>query len=418
MKSMYIPWLHMHQPLIWWKNKIVNNIQKMLFSNDSTESWNAKLMLRAYKNPARYVKELKEDGYNPQIMLDFSGILLEALDELGENGTLNRVEVDGEKIGNITKFYRNVLRKYPEAIEVSGTAYSHCYFPSTPPGDWEYQIEEWRSVFRKIFGKKSLENVKGFWLPEMGVPAFGDRLEKLIKIISEYYEWLIIPLQAVEGYKNLSYEQVICLVGQPHLLRIENASIPVIIKAPTYFIDQQAGCDVNCIFSKISEAERIFRKVSNKPPLIVPASDGENGNVMMNEFFPKTFVPFFKKTKNESSTTVTSFLHKFYSKNGKIQPKDEIKIRLLGGSWVGGHSLWIEGRKRSEIIRKIYELSRQIHKIETKLESKKSREKLKKIKRMLLVSETSCYVYWGVDFWFNQGEKMINFTKRLLQNFK
>jgi len=417
MKICYVPWLHFHQPLVWLNNKLTSNLQKILSSKNSREVWNAKLILRAYKNPATYIKKLKKQGYEPKIMLDFSSILLESLKELGEKKILNKIKVEGERIGNIIKLYKEILEKFPNSIEIAGSAYSHCYFPATPEQDWKYQIEEWRNTFKKIFGSKFLEKVKGFWLPEMGVPGFEDKLTKLIKTIKENgYEWLILPLQALKGYERLSLNERITVACQPHLLKIGKESIPVIFRIPTYFIDQQSGCEAEELYRKVLDAGEIFSKKSKKPALVVPASDGENGNVMMNEFFPKTFVPFFKKKLNKVfSFTITEFLNKYYS-----EIKSEIKIKTLGASWVHTHRFWLEGTRRMEMVKKIKELSKDFSKLKRSLEGKRltkgQKNYFEEIKKNLLIAETSCYVYWGDDFWFDQGDRQISFTHKKIKN--
>jgi hypothetical protein len=53
---------------------------------------------------------------------------------------------------------------------------------------------------------------------------------------------------------------------------------------------------------------------------------------------------------------------------------------------------------------KIEKLSSRFH--EQQANGPASEEALK----ALLISETSCYVYWNSDFWFDQGEKMIEFA--------
>jgi Glycosyl hydrolase family 57 len=411
MKAFYIPWLHMHQPLVWWKvgkeEKLIGNLEKMLISHDSDEIYNAKLMLRAYNNPAKFVSQLKKKGYEPGIMLDYSGLLLESLESLRQN-----IEVDGERIPNVINHLKQVLTEFPSNIEMAGTAYSHCYFPATPEQDWIYQVEEWRSVFKNFFGSKCLEGVKGFWIPEMGVPSFDDKLENLIKAIGKFYEWIILPLQAVEGYEKLSYKKRIQLACQPHMLTVGNDSIPVIFRIPADFIDQQAGCDASCVVKKIREAEEIFKEVSSKPPLIVPATDGENGNVMMNEFFPKTFSPFFKENRIKTQPmTVTKFLHGFYEINGKIKPDSEIKLKLMGSSWLGTHKSWLEGEKRQNMMKRIQETSERFHRM------KFEKQQVEKLKRLLLVAETSCYVYWGTDFWFDQGKKLLDVLDKNIKKY-
>ena len=417
MKAFYVPWLHMHQPLIFIGKELRSNLEKMIISKDSTEAWNGRLIARAYKNPATYVKKLREEGFNPRIILDYSGILLESLEELSKRNFFD-FEVKGEKIGNIIKALKEVLEKYPECIEFVATAYSHCYFPATPEQDWKLQIEEWKNVFGRIFGKKHLEGVKGFWLPELGVPGFGDKLKFLVKVLKdEGIEWLFLPLQAVENYENLSYEERIRICCMPHLLEIGNESIPVVFRAPHYIIDQQAGCLPEKILEKLREVERIFSKFSEKPPLVVPASDGENGNVMMNEFFPLTFEPMFKDYFEEfNSSTISEFLHQFYSKGGEIKPESRIRLKLLGASWINGHKLWLEGSRRLGMVEKVNSISKKFHEIEKMIVERVGEvEELKEARKLLLISETSCYVYWNVDFWFEQGEMILEILNRKIE---
>jgi len=401
MRAFWVPWLHMHQPLVFVEEKLESNLKKMLLSKDSKESWDAKLIARAYKNPATYVEKLKK--FNPKVVLDFSGILLEGLNQLSD--LLENIYVGEEKIGNIIESYKRVLIKYPNSIEFAGSAYSHCYFPITPERDWKWQIEEWQNVFSSIFGKNQLKKVKGFWLPEMGVPSYGDKLANLIKILRDFgYEWLILPIFAVKDYNKLTYEQKISLIVKPHKIRIKDQEISVVFSAPYYFIDQQAGASASYIYEQCLKASEFSK---NKPALVITASDGENGNVMMNEFFPQTFTDFHTKVKDDkvSSILVSEFLGKFY----KGENLDEVELSLLGASWVGGHERWIWGEKRANIAKKIDEIS--------KLVNEKANEKnFRELLRLLLIAETSCYVYWGVDYWFSQGEKVLEILNRKLKN--
>jgi len=383
----------MHQPLIWLGDKLVSNLEKMILSSDSRESWDGKLIARAYKNPAKYVEMLKKKGYEPRIALDFSGILLESLQELGERGFLDKVEVGGEKIGDIIGYYRKVLKRYPECIEFAGTAYAHSYFPAIPKEDYALQVEGWRNVFSSLFGENTLKRVKGFWLPEMGVPRSDENLKELIKVLREQgYEWCILPLQAVEGYEKMSYTQRIQTIIKPWKIVCGGEEIKVVFRAPTYFLDQQAGFSAEEVYSKCLEAGKL---AGEKSALVITASDGENGNVMMNEFFPQFYVKFFTERVNEKvrSMLISEFLEKFYQED-----LEEIKLKSVGASWIDGHSLWIEGSRRERMIKRLYELSMKFHSFRTIDE---------KTKKLFLIAETSCYNYWGADFWFDQGERTI-----------
>jgi len=391
-RIVYIPWLHMHQPLVWKNEKLISNLQKMIESKNWNEKWNGLLIARAYKNPAKYVYELSSLGYKPKIMLDFSGILLESLNELSQNGFFDNLFVYKERIGNIIELYRRVLNEFPDSIEFAGSAYSHCYFPATPIKDWELQIKEWRNVFKKIFGLKILRRVKGFWLPEMGVPPEIDRQKELIKIVSKYYDWIILPIQSIKGYRQIPYEKVLQISFKPWIWQIDKEKIKVVFSLPKTFIDQQAGCDLKCLTERFEKAFEVWKE--DKPALLIPTGDGENGNVMMNEFFPQTFLPFFKRGYPKvSSYLISEFLEKFYK---KIDQK--IEISSVGGSWIDHHEQWLVGSKRLEIIKEIEKISSIYHSLKNKSEE---------LKKLLLIAETSCYVYWNIDYWFNQGKKAI-----------
>ena len=320
---------------------------------------------------------------------------------------MENVEVNGEVIGDIISLYKEAMDKYPEAIEFAGTAYSHCYFPAISEEDWQMQIEEWKEVFKELFGQKHLKRVKGFWLPEMGVPQ-KERLGKLIQVLKENgYEWMILPIEALKGEKQLGFEQRVMLTSQPHWIEADGEKFPIVFRVKYDFIDQQAGCDANGVYQKTLLAARIFSYKSNKPALVVPASDGENGNVMMNEFFPNTFVPFFtSKHKDVGSMTITEFLKKYYSLKNTIYPEGMVELSHEGSSWIGGHQNWLSGDKRLEMKKEVDELSKEFHKI---------KKPTKEMKRALLLAETSCYVYWGIDYWFEQGKEMIKNAKKVLK---
>ncbi|MEM5875189.1 MAG: hypothetical protein QXW01_00875 [Candidatus Aenigmatarchaeota archaeon] len=398
MEAFWIPWLHMHQPLVWVDNILESNLKKMILSKDSIESWDGKLIARAYKNPATYIEKL--NNYKPKIMLDFSGILLESLERLSD--FLENIEVQGEKIGNIIEAYRRVIKNFPKSIEFAGTAYSHCYFPVTPERDWKWQIREWQNVFSSIFGKNQLKNIKGFWLPEMGVPSYGDKLGNLIKILRDFgYEWVILPIFSLANYEKLSFEERIRYFSKPYKVSVNDQEIIVFFSAPYYFLDQQAGVTANYIYTQCLKAKEILG--CNKPALIITASDGENGNVMMNQFFPETYTDFFSKFKDSkvSSILVSDFLEKYY----KDEKMERVELKLIGASWVVGHERWIWGEKRANIAREIEEISKIVNEINDA-----------ELLKLLLIAETSCYVYWGTDYWFEQGKKILSKIKEKIRN--
>ena len=382
-------------------DELIGNLEKMLASDDSKDQWDARLMARAYRNPAYWAKTLAIEGKHQKIAVDFSGILLENLATLSE---VEQEDADGNPIGDIIPLWKEVLREFPDSVEFAGTAYAHCYFPVTPEEDWELQTDSWRKVASSLFGSLSMNQVKGFWLPEMGIPA-PEKLGKLVRLLrNRRYEWLILPIEAVRGQRGLSYEKQVEIWTQPHILSTDGGNITVIFRPKYDFIDQQAGCDANGIYQKCIYASRICEKAGRKSPaLVVPASDGENGNVMMNRFFPDTFIPFAREKLDDkvSSMTVTQYLKDYL-------PSDEIKLEISGSSWLGSHSQWEAGDERLEMKRKIEQLSDKFH-------SQQKKALKEDAVKTLLMAETSCYVYWNSSFWFDQGKRMINLAYRKLE---
>jgi hypothetical protein len=240
----------------------------------------------------------------------------------------------------------------------------------------------------------------------MGVPG-PEKMGRVVKLLKNNgYGWLILPIEAVKADKTLPYERQMEIFSRPHVLRTEGREMTVIFRPRYDFLDQQGGVDANGVYNKSVEAARILERAGgNHPALVVPASDGENGNVMMNHFFPDTFIPFFREKLDDkvSSMTVTSYLEEY-------PPEDEIELQASGGSWLGGHSQWEKGNRRTGMKVKVEQLSRRFHELHAN--ASENEEAL----RAVLLAETSCYVYWNSDFWFDQGDRMIEYAYQRIEH--
>jgi predicted house-cleaning noncanonical NTP pyrophosphatase (MazG superfamily) len=411
--AIFIPWLHMHQPPIWTEDgQMLGNLEKMLRSEPNSEQqWNAQWFTLAYKNPARYTEMLVKEGHNPRLVVDYSGVLLEEMALLSANGFFDTLKVGGETIGNVIEQFRYVLNEYPDNLEFTGTAYSHCYFPATPKRDRAMQIEKWQQVFADLFGETALSRVRGFWLPEMGM--MGDPAEAidLIRLLKRYgYEWIILPRSAVEHPEGWSTPRV---ENRVHWLVAEAGGeterIRCVIRDTDMGIRQQSGQNAEgCINGSRDRAQQLQTEGIKTPALVVPTSDGENGNVMMFEFFPNTFAPLYRNAHNWQDVgfmTVSEYLDT-YGEN----PDSEIRLNSTGGSWIGGHQSWLEGDERLAIAKEIETLSQGY----AKMQETASENELDAAQKALLLCETSCFVYWNSSFWFDQARKFIAWAKEII----
>ena len=406
--AIFVPWLHMHQPPIWSNGQLIGNLEKMLNGiPNSEEHWNAQWFAQAYKNPARYAKQLTAEGYQPRMIVDYSGVLLEEMAKLSTNGTFSNLHVDGEAMGDVISLWREVLREYSDTIEFTGSAYSHCYFPATPERDHEAQIMEWRRVFAELFGEEALSRVRGFWPPEMGMtgdPAEALRFVRLLKKCG--YEWIILPNAALERPEGWSTPE---LENRLHWLVVESEGdserILCVVRDTDMGIRQQSGQNAE---GCINDVRYRGQEVGMKPPaLVVPTSDGENGNVMMFEYFKNSFAPLFRERDRWSDIgfmTVSEYIDAYLADG----PTTEVRLKSTGGSWIGGHQQWQEGDLRQQVLAAVEQLSQDYAKV---VESGNgSPEKT----RALLLCETSCFVYWGSDFWAEQAKLCIEWARNML----
>ena len=415
-QAVFVPWLHMHQPPIWIGEgdsaKLMGNLEKMLNGEENSEQrWNAQWFAQAYKNPAHYIQTLCAEGHAPRIMVDYSGVLLEELARLSQNGTFAHLEVGGEVIRDVISLFRHVLEQYPEAIEFAGTAYSHCYFPATPERDWEAQIREWRRVFADLFGEEALSRVRGFWLPEMGMMGQPAEALRLVRLLKQYgYDWVILPSEALEHPEGWSTP---ALENRVHELVLESAGeserILCVVRDTEMGIRQQSGQNADGCVNDVRDRAKVFSNSEiGLPPLVVPTSDGENGNVMMFEYFPNTFAPLFREAEHWQDIafmTVSQYIDQYLPHGAAT----EVRLKLTGASWIGGHQSWLEGDERQQVLRGIEQLSREYAQLPEQNRDSSA-------ERSLLLCETSCFVYWSSPFWFEQAKQCLAWAGEVIKN--
>src|SRR5438045_6870340 len=87
--------LHMHQPLIpaggpeLRTAQLISNVQWMLDNADSGDNHNARVFLWCYKRMGQFVPHLLDEGFQPRVMLEYSGTLLYGLRQMGATDVLD-----------------------------------------------------------------------------------------------------------------------------------------------------------------------------------------------------------------------------------------------------------------------------------------------------------------------------------------
>ncbi len=421
--------LHMHQPMIpagggdLRSAQIISNLKHMMDNQHIGDNHNATVFRDCYVRMSRFILDLVSRGKNPRIMLDYSGNLLWGLRQMGDGWVLDELK----KIACDSKYYR-----YAEWL---GTTWSHAVVTSTPVPDIKLHIRAWQHNFAAIFGLEALERVKGFSPPEMHLPIHPDLCYEYVKTLKECgFRWVMIQEHSIEnldgsGIKNRHL---------PHKLVAKNSEGKV--EEITILIKTQ-GSDTKLVaqMQPIWEAKTLSNMNyagKNIPPYVCQIGDGENGGVMMNEFpqgYHKEFewigtegvvglngseyLELLKNSGvNESDFTPVEPISqkKIWDNIGKLKKGaadeaiDKIKSKDPGynldkGSWTSNIS-WVRGYEN--VLDPINKLSAAFHSKVDDKDIDTNSTKYRTALTYLLLSQTSCFRYWGQGLWTEYAKEI------------
>lgn len=430
--------LHMHQPIIpastgdLQSAELISNLQFMLEHQNIGDNHNAPVFLKCYSRMSDIVRELVDHGRNPRVMLDYSGNLLWGLQQMGENKVLDNLKL-------VT-----TGKKYRQYVEWLGTMWSHAVVSSTPVPDIELHIKEWRDHFASIFGINAVKRVKGFSAPEMHLPIHPDVCFEYVKALKRCgYEWLMVQEHTIENLDGTGIRRP----HFPHRLVARNSvgkieEITVLIK--TQGSDNKLIGQMQPYYEAKSVREEEYAGVKI-PPYVLQIGDGENGGVMMNEFPPaykkafyeigdegvvsmngSEYIEFvrhlgvndedFVKVQPVSQHRIWSLINKYYpgavnDAIKRIKEKDP-GYNLDRGSWTNDRS-WVKGYEN--VLDPINKLSVEFHKKFDGKEIDPMDTNYRKALFYLLLSQTSCFRYWGTGVWTDYAKEI---TRRGMEVLK
>lgn len=430
--------LHMHQPLIpaggdLRSAAVISNLKYMMDNQHLGDNHNAPVFHWCYKRMGDFIPQLVEEGKQPRVMLDYSGCLLHGLRAMGLEDVfdhLKRITLD---------------RAYRPSVEWLGTAWGHAVAPSTPVQDFRLHVQAWQHHFAAIFGLPALSRVRGFSPPEMALPNHPDVCYAFVRTLKDCgYRWVLVQEHSVElaaDGSRIRYPHI------PHRLaarnsRGETASITAIIKTQ--------GSDTKLIgqMQPYYEAEGLSRMdLAGKslPQLVSQISDGENGGVMMNEFPPKYFEAMRKSSRSDvPAVNVTEFLE-YLDAVGllekdfpAIQPvmqkrvwdrftenagpealkividdlkKEDGRFHMEGGSWTNNLS-WVRGYEN--VLGPMEQVSALF--AEKTQGVSTSEPRFRNALFHLLITQTSCYRYWGTGLWTDYAQELCRRANHILRS--
>jgi len=421
--------LHMHQPTIPASSddlstaELISNLQFMMEHQDIGDNHNAPVFLQCYSRISDFVRELRDRGKTPRVMLDYSGNLLWGLKQMGEEKVLENLKaVTGDE-----KYYRNV--------EWLGTMWSHAVVASTPVPDIKLHIRAWQEHFASIFGLEALRRVTGFSPPEMHLPIHPDVCHEYIKALKECgYKWLMVQEHTIENVDGSAFTRPYVphrLVAKSSLGEVEE--IMVLIKTK--------GSDTKLVgqMQPYYEAQTKDREKycgRDVVPYVLQIADGENGGVMMNEF-PDAYKRVFEEVGKEGVVAMNGSEYiEFIKEMGLDEPDlvpvqpvsqhriwecinefspgaadraiDKVKKKDPGfdldrASWTNDRS-WVEGYR--DVLGPMGELSAEFHKRFDSTNVDQNDATYRQALLYLLLSQTSCFRYWGAGLWTEYAKEI------------
>jgi hypothetical protein len=431
--------LHMHQPMIPAGGNdlktaaVISNLKYMMDHPDIGDNHNAAVFHWCYKRMGEFIPQLVNDGKNPRVMLDYSGVLLHGLRAMGLNDVfdnLKRITLDSA---------------YRRCTEWLGTAWGHAVAPSTPVQDFRLHVQAWQHHFAAIFGLEALSRVRGFSPPEMALPNHPEVCYEFVRTLKDCgYRWLLVQEHSVEQVEDGSG---IRRPHIPHRLVARNSKGQTL--AITAIIKTQ-GSDTKLVaqMQPYYEAKGVSKgdlAGKSSPQLVTQIADGENGGVMMNEFPPK-YMDVMREASGSDTppVNVTEYLEYLDSLGIReedfpaIQPihqkriwdrfrdpegpealekaieelrKSDHRFHMEGGSWTNNLS-WVRGY--GDVLKPIEQVSALF--VEKANKARASEHRYRNALYYLLLTQQSCFRYWGTGTWTDYAIELCRRTTEILRH--
>jgi alpha-amylase/alpha-mannosidase (GH57 family) len=373
--------LHMHQP--------PDNLRLLIDSNE----WEAQQIIQCYERVPRYADRLRGAA---RIHVGFSGVLLE---QFRSPDIIDRYR----SFVDIPAMLDNYRRA--DNIELIGMGYYHPIFPLIPREDWEDQLVSGRQIVSEVFGREP----RGFWPSEM---AFD--MEMVPALAGVGYEYVVVDGVHVrptdEGESPDNY--------RPYVARKDDGRITVVPRDRDLSNAQESGTNAHWFTNEVLNKVR-GAAAEAEPRLVTTWSDGENGGwfrQMAEEagFFGHFFAPFIERVQSGEAPIAPVLLSDFLMKH-----PPQIEAHVQTGAWnvadTSGYdfSQWAGSEAQRRAIEKIFDVSRRYWALARRGVPENARDELARIRRIVLESETSCYLFWG-DAWIPKLYERTRLAEELL----
>jgi len=365
--------LNMHQP--------AGNLENLLTYND----WEAKEILWAYDRIPRSLWDWEDVA---RVHLTFTGTLLESLSDPDFQSRVYGIS----KLGDMLWYFQN-----QRIFDIIGTGYYHPVFPLIPEADWAEHAGRWLGIARHLFWRVSFQ---GFWPPEMG---FCMEMIPMLKRMG--YRYVMVDSANVEPLTQMDWPE---LRYRPHIAKHGGEEIIVVVRDRELSDAQEAGMDPGWFIHECHERT----KFCDFPPLILTATDGDNGGWFRNtsvkgNFWNYFYQPLCERVRYGDTQVKPTFINQYLDQHGA---HGEVKVRSAAWNtgWHNGEGFvqWTGSQAQKDALARVGHLSERVHQLKERAEEANWPHDLEgaynEAQWRTLRAETSCNFYWG-EAWVDRA---------------
>jgi hypothetical protein len=469
--------LHMHQPLIpaggdnLQTASVISNLKFMFDHRDIGDNHNAPIFHWCYKRIGEFIPRLVKDGKQPRVMLDYSGCLLHGLRQMGLHDVINSlkkitcepayrrcVEWLGSAWGHPVapstpvQDYRLHVRAWQhffaalfgfEALSrVRGFSPSEMALPNHPDVCYEFV-----KILKECGYRWVLVQEHTVEMIEDGGPITNPHVPH--QLVAKNSQGQVLTITAIIKTQGSDTK----LVGQmqPYY---EAKGLSRTQLAPDAVPANQKAEDRN---QKTDYLSSVVRPQTSFliPPIVTQIADGENGGVMMNEF-PSKYMEVSAECSGTQTpaVNVTEYLEYLQGLGIKeedlppIQPimqkriwdrfkparqaggngngaaealtkiiekmrKEDPHFNMEGGSWTNNVS-WVRGYE--QLLGPMESASALFAEKVLNGGISASDPRYRNALYHLLMTQTSCFRYWGSGIWTDYGRELCRRTMEILKH--
>ena len=364
--------LNMHQP--------PSNLDHLLETNE----WEAKEILYAYDRMVRTLWAYEDIA---RVHLSFSGTLLE---------TLSHPEFQQKVYGIVDCGTLLWSLQNQRIYEILGTGYYHPVLALIPQADWDEQISRWLSISRHIFWRL---HFPGFWPPEMGFT-----MELIPHLKKAGYRYVLVDSEYVDPIGDMSWQE---LRYRPHLAEYGEEEIIVIVRDRELSNAQLAGMDYGWFYHELHERT----KWCDFPPLVVTATDGDNGGWFRNVSPKANFWTYFYREALDAIRADQSVMRPMLINDYLDRFGAAGRVTVRRGAWnTDTHHgwdfhQWQGSQAQRDALARVHQVSEAFHALYNQPAAQYGnpavRHELEQAHWRLLRAETSCNFYWG-EAWMSK----------------